>query len=382
VTESESSGDGVYAEVIEAIEAWDPESDGLDWDDATFDALARRVFRYQWESDERYRDFCERRGRGPSSIESYRDIPAVATEVFKHVDLGSTDDPVRTFRTSGTTTGVRGRHAFETLRAYRTSLHPPFVRFCNPERSSIRMLVCAPPPEVLPESSLSFMLGELVDRWGDSGSAFFADGGEGSTARMEFDFDGFAGALDRAERDGVQTMVLGTAFGLAAFFDCRNGSWELPGGSRLMETGGFKGRFENVTKDEFYGECVDRLGVDRGRCVAEYGMTELSSQAYTSNLADGSDPRPSERPFVAPPWARIEVVDPATMERLDCAGARGLVRWYDLANVGSVCAVQTSDLGEVAPGAGNGVFYIGRAEGASLRGCSLTAEEIASRSEP
>lgn len=376
---SEGSNPPIYGEVVEAIESWDPVEGPLDWSDERFDRLARRNFAFQFEHNAAYRSFCERRGVEPEDVETHREIPAVATEVFKHGDLGVASEPVRVFRTSGTTTGRRGRHPFETLEVYRASLHPSFVRFCNPDRMDLRMLVCAPGPEDDSESSLSFMLGDLVERWGDGASRFFVDRFDTEDAsERAFDFDGFAAALDRAEREEVPTMVLGTAFAFAEFFDRRDGDWTLPEGSRLLETGGFKGRERELTKDGLYRAFAHRFGLDSDRCIGEYSMTELSSQAYTPGIAEtelAEECAPSERPFFGPPWARIEVVDPATLEVRDEPGARGLIRWYDLANVGSVCAVQTSDLGRVAEH--GGVVHLGRAEGASLRGCSLTAEEIA-----
>jgi hypothetical protein len=381
---SETSNPAIYGDVVEAIASWDPDDGPLNWSDERFDRIARRIFAYQFEHNATYRSFCERRGVGPEEVETHREIPAVATDVFKHVDLGVARDPVRTFRTSGTTTGRRGRHPFETLEVYRASLHPPFVRFCNPERAEMRMLVCAPRPADEPDSSLSFMLGELIERWDDGAGKFFVGRPEpGDGADRSFEFDAFASALDRSEREKVPTMVLGTAFAFAEFFDRYNGNWNLPEGSRFLETGGFKGRTRELTKDDLYGAFEDRFGLDRCRGISEYSMTELSSQAYTPGIAElelAEDCLPSERPFRGPPWARIEVVDPATLEILEEPGERGLIRWYDLANVGSVCAVQTSDLGRVAER--GGVVHLGRAEGAEMRGCSLTAEEIAGDSNP
>jgi hypothetical protein len=102
-------------------------------------------------------------------------------------------------------------------------------------------------------------------------------------------------------------------------------------------------------------------------------MTELSSQAYTDNLVRNVSWE--EGWFALPDWARVEVVDPLTLEPLpNDREQQGLIRWYDLANVDSVLAVQTSDLGIRRP---DGRFrLLGRASDAELRGCSLTIEEI------
>ena len=363
----------IYNTIADRIDDWRPVDGRRRWSDRRFDRLARLVFRHQFTENEPYRQFCERRGVDPKTLEHYREIPAVATEVFKRTDLTCGGPVERTFRTSGTTTGDRGRHLFRTLDLYRRAIHPPFRRYCNPEEMTFRMGIVAPSPDQLPDSSLSFMLGELVDRWGDEESGFFADDDDGELA---FDFDGLAGFLDAAADDGACVLLFGTAFGFAEFFDATDETWNLPEGSRVIETGGFKGRTKELSKSDLYDQFADRLGVDSRRCLGEYSMTELSSQAYTAAMVrrDEAERPPDQRGFYPPPWARIEIVDLETLEITDAPRETGLIRWYDLANVGSVCAIQTADLGYRTDH--GGVVLEGRADDAPLRGCSLTAEEL------
>ncbi|MFP4597956.1 MAG: hypothetical protein ACLFVJ_06880 [Persicimonas sp.] len=173
-------------QLIEEIHKWNALQDPLEWPDEQFTALARPIFREQFEKNAPYRSFCEKRGVGPEDIGTYRDIPAVPTDVFKHVRLTTADEPVRTFRTSGTTLGRRGEHHFGTLEAYRASLVGPFKRFCVPDTEEIRMLIVAPSGTDLPDSSLSFMLDELVDRFGDDKSAYFIEKDESDELEMRF----------------------------------------------------------------------------------------------------------------------------------------------------------------------------------------------------
>ncbi len=367
------SYDEAQSEIIEAIETWDAVEGPLEWPDDEFTRLAGEVFRTQFENNAPYRSFCEKRGVEPNSIRSYRDIPAVPTDVFKHVRLTTTDAPVRTFRTSGTTVGERGEHHFGTLEVYQASLVGPFKRFCVPDTDQIRMLIVAPSGSDLPDSSLSFMLDELLERFGDADSGYFV---RQTDEGLEMAFDELGRALDQAEADGVVTMLLGTAFGFAEFFDANDRNWQLADGSRVMETGGFKGKSREISRDELYELFEARLGVPEPRCVSEYSMTELSSQAYTDDLFDNLQHGVSHRVGVlqTPPWARVEIVDPLTFEPIDEADTQGLIRWYDLANTESVIAVQTSDLGVLVEG--GGFKLLGRAPQAQLRGCSLTIEEI------
>ena len=128
----------------------------------------------------------------------------------------------------------------------------------------------------------------------------------------------------------------------------------------MMLTGGYKGRAREVDADDLLEMIAARLGLDAPQVVPEYGMTELTSQAYG-------------RPFVAPPWLRLRVVDVDTGKDLK-AGETGLVAFFDLLNLDNVSALLTGDLGTLDD-AGR-LTLLGRAEGAVLRGCSLTAEAL------
>ena len=162
-----------------------------------------------------------------------------------------------------------------------------------------------------------------------------------------------------------------TAFALVHvldYMDTEQLRCALPPGSRVMETGGYKGRTRALPQAELYAWVTDRLGVADSHIVNEYGMCELSSQWYDTTLADaGAGRAAAPRRKVGPPWVRARVMDPETGgEAAD--GAVGLLRLYDPMNRGSVCCVQTEDLGRRVPGA---FEILGRASAAELRGCSL-----------
>ena len=173
-----------------------------------------------------------------------------------------------------------------------------------------------------------------------------------------------------------------SAFALVALLDAlaeRNANLALPAGSRIMETGGFKGRTRVVERATLYREASARLGIPLDAIVAEYGMTELSSQYYDDPAGrDHIEPRVK----VAPPWLRAIVVDGDG--RPVPEGVVGAIRHVDLANRGSVIAVETEDLGALVAGAtphtsGRRLVLFGREQGAELRGCSLDAETLLAR---
>ena len=132
---------------------------------------------------------------------------------------------------------------------------------------------------------------------------------------------------------------------------------ELPTGSRVMETGGYKNRSRTLPKAELHSLITDYLGIYADSITCEYGMSELSSQAYDT----------MEHQFHFPPWACVQIISPETgAEVMD--GETGLIRIFDLANVFLVAAIQTEDLGVRR---GSGFELIGRAALAEARGCSL-----------
>ena len=146
----------------------------------------------------------------------------------------------------------------------------------------------------------------------------------------------------------------------------------LPAGSRVMETGGYKGRSRAIPKTELHSLITKRFGVSAAQIVCEYGMSELSSQAYDAEVRDEKgEARGSERIFRLPLWARFQVVSPETGKEV-AEGATGLLRIFDLANVYSVLAIQTEDL---AVRRGDGFELLGRAERSEPRGCSLMPGE-------
>jgi hypothetical protein len=160
--------------------------------------------------------------------------------------------------------------------------------------------------------------------------------------------------------------LLGTAFSFVHVIDA---GWEplrLPKGSFLLETGGFKGRSREVAKPELYRSLSRLFGVPQRDIWNEYGMTELSSQAYARGAAGEHR---------LPPWTKLVAVDPATGKVLP-PGRRGLARWIDLANVDGVLALETQDLAIRTRADGRAFKLIGRLPNLPRRGCSVPAEDL------
>jgi hypothetical protein len=183
------------------------------------------------------------------------------------------------------------------------------------------------------------------------------------------------GRLRAASRTGHPLLLLGTAFSFVHLLDYlveQDLRFELPPGSCVLETGGYKGRSRSLPKPALHALISERLGIPPDHIICEYGMSELSSQAYDSAipLSRNTQHATRNRPlFHFPPWARVQIISPETGCEV-AEGETGLIRVFDLANVYSVMAIQTEDLGIRR---GDGFALAGRAVRAEPRGCSLLA---------
>jgi len=334
--------------------------------DDAFDRLARDVFAYQYAASAPYRRYCDRFEVTPACISHWTQIPALPTSAFAPLRLACFP-PERarvTFFSSGTTRGERSRVELEHTALYDASLLTHFRALVLPDRARMRMIVLAPSSADAPHSSLSYMFSKISETFGTPQDGFFIKGDT-------LDFEGAVRALQSAQEP---VLVAGTAFGFVHFFDrceARDVRIALPAGSRIMETGGFKGKSRAVEREQLYGWFERVLGVARGWCTSEYGMCELGSQWYEPTIADtlaGQTPRFGLK--VGPHWARTTIVDPVSASPLS-KGASGLLRVFDLSNRGSVCALLTGDAACEADG---GFELLGRAPGEPPKGCSIAID--------
>jgi hypothetical protein len=345
-----------------------------------FGSLALELFTLQFKYNSAYRKICEGRKQTPRTVEHWTQIPAVPAAAFKELELTSLTPEERTavFHSSGTTEQKPSRHFHnaESLAVYEASLWKWFEQsiFLNSEfRIQKPELIClTPPPEYAPHSSLVHMFETVRQKMGGaSGPAsrnFF--GKISADGSWTLDFDAVVSALTDNLKLKIQNqkLILGTAFSLVHLLDYlveNNLHFELPKDSRVMETGGYKNRSRTMPKTELHALIKEQLDVSRENIICEYGMSELCSQAY-----DGVRPgraHSSSNAFHFPPWARVQIVSPETGREVT-EGETGLVRVFDLANVFSVAAVQTGDLGIRR---GDDFELIGRAPQTEPRGCSL-----------
>jgi hypothetical protein len=363
--------------------------------DEQFNCLALELFALQFANNSAYRALCEARRITPLIVSHWSQIPAVPTAAFKELEITCLAPAERTcvFHSSGTTEQRPSRHFHnaDSLSVYEASVWPWFaahvavdVRRLNSNGAKITgrmevdqslrkspatvgVVILTPPPAEAPGSSLVHMFNFIRLKLGAATGAFV--GRVGDNGAWVVDFDAARTAL--ASMESRPLLILGTAFSFVHLLDemsAQNLRFELPADSRVMETGGYKGRSRTLPKAELHALITDRFGVPASNIICEYGMSELSSQAYdAARLKSEGQSLKSGRVFHFPPWARVQIVSPETGHEVG-EGGTGLLRVFDLANVFSVLAIQTED---VAVRCSDGFELIGRAQLAEPRGCSL-----------
>ncbi len=283
---------------------------------------------------------------------------ALPTDVFRHARVAAhpPSQDVAVFRTSGTTANP-GEHFFRSLELYESAARLWASQLLFPGDARMRFVLMDTPR---PGSSLAHMVWSFTDWFSANGAAAAVPCDPNRPAEI-------AATIEAAVEDGP-VCLLGTSFAFVFAEDALRESgtrFQLPEGSRIMHTGGFKGRTREVDPAQMIEQLSARYGIPPSHVVAEYGMTELSSQAYETTLVQPSEPRRLR----FPPWVRATAVDPVTLE--PTGDAPGILRIEDLANLDSCGRIQTADL---ARREGDGWVLLGRAPGAVPRGCSLATE--------
>jgi hypothetical protein len=323
-----------------------------------FNSLATELFSLQRSNNLTFQKLCS--SRRIESVESWKQIRAVPTVAFKELEITSLAEPERkhVFLSSGTTqqTPSRHFHSDESLALYEESLTLWFDQNLA-QSPETKWVFLTPHSDAAPNSSLAHMFATIAAQQKPANVSFL---GIVEKDGWQLDASATIELLQNSQRDEQPVAILGTAFLFIHLLDEmeRLGvTVRLPNNSWAMETGGYKGRSRVIPKEELRGLMSKRLGIATSDIFGEYGMSELSSQAY--DRGDGV--------FRFPPWARALVISPTTGREAP-EGERGLIRVYDLANVWSVMAVQTEDVGIKV---GDGFQLCGRAAQAEARGCSL-----------
>lgn len=310
-----------------------------------FERAALEVFRHQYNNVSVYREFVHSTGGNEKKIVSAKQIPFLPIEFFKqHAihDNPSGSNPINYFTSSGTTDSSRSRHYVQDLNLYEKSFREGFKRVFGSVKNYV-VLALLPAYYSNRQSSLLHMVKDLIRTCGDPAGNFFNEKDE--TLKE---------ILNTLIKKKKKIILFGLPYALLDTLapDVKGGSY-----LHIVETGGMKGRAEEITREELHGQLCKKFGVKK--IYSEYGMTELLSQAWSSG--DGM--------FECPPWMQVRIRDLNDPMGYVEAGRSGAINVIDLANYHSCSFIATQDLGRMND---NGSFEVlGRVDHSDVRGCSL-----------
>lgn len=324
---------------------------GIDGQEA-FRECALETFRLQYALCPQYRQYAGLMEASPETVKDVADIPFLPIRFFKQYDIISSAEPdvvpQKIFFSSSTTGQMPSRHCVTDLSLYEKSFLAGFRHFYGaPEEYVILALL----PAYLERegSSLVYMADRLIKESGHPESGYYL-----------YDHDRLFSTLTELRRGDRKTLLLGVAFALLDFtekyrIEGPNDSWLT-----VMETGGMKGRREELTRAELHRRLSAGFGLSSVH--SEYGMCELLSQAYSAG--DGV--------FRTPPWMKVLIREINNPFKESAPGERGIIHIIDLANRNSCSFIETEDTGRAWP---DGTFTVeGRLQGSERRGCNMLIE--------
>jgi phenylacetate-coenzyme A ligase PaaK-like adenylate-forming protein len=311
-----------------------------------FRELALEIFRFQATENPVYKAYLDHLGIHSGEVKTLEAIPFLPVELFKkHRVISGKCDREVIFESSGTTGDGTSKHYVCDPELYRRSFTSAFRLFYG-DPSGNCILALLPSYLERKHSSLVYMASELISLSGHPASGFYLD-----------DFKGLVRQLEVLEKEQQPTLLLGVSFALLDLAE--NFPLELKN-TIVMETGGMKGRREEMTRGELHERLCLALRVES--IHSEYGMTELLSQSYSKKGGI----------FRTPPWMKVLIRDPYDPFGMIPNGRSGGINIVDLANLYSCSFIATQDIGKLT--SDGGFEVLGRFDNSDIRGCNLMLE--------
>lgn len=325
-----------------------------------FQQKCLETFRYQYENVEVYRKFVGFLDIDHHAITSVETIPFLPIEMFKnHRVTDRTLSASDYFQSSGTTQMNRSKHYIADFSLYEASIYHSFRQFIGVPEDYV-FLGLLPNYSENPHSSLIYMVDYLMKKSGKPENGYFL-----------YNHDELIKLLNQLSSENKKVLLFGVSFALLDFLEfCAGQSLEIIKSERLtvIETGGMKGRKEEMTKDELLK--ILQNGFKTQKIYSEYSMTELLSQAYSLG----------ENLYETPSWMRVMIRNTEDPFSYMDAGRTGAINIIDLANRHSCSFIATQDLGKIVEGAEvspasllrkDRFQVLGRIDHSDIRGCSL-----------
>jgi hypothetical protein len=358
------------------------------YDEAYFEKLFVDLALFQYTRNEVYKKYVDSVG-GPDKIfEGWRQVPALPVSLFKEWDsIGEVrsfkhHSDERVWHSSGTTGSKVSKTFLANTRIYDDVIKTLWLKHNrgSSEEHPLHTIRMIPDGITWPNSSLAhfFDIGEKAEATSWDGGVEIA-----TWNRFSLNFGRIISILDHSMEDGIPIRLLGTSYAIVQLFEFmeeKKLAFRLPGGSSIIDTGGYKGIVKDRTRREFLLQAQLLLDIPHYLCKNEYGMSEMTSHFWSGSERVGLAPDDYESTleewWEVPPWVRVRMVSPFTMKD----DPNGVAAFYDLANVWSVCALLTEDLGIVRTEKDGQQWFrpLGRLKGAEDKGCSIGAERAMS----
>lgn len=315
--------------------------------EATFENIALSVFQYQAQGNPVYKYYLELRKINPVYVKSLHEIPFLPIDFFKtHVVKTGSWEGDTLFTSSGTTGLKTSTHRVKDINFYLMNARLCFEHFFEPV-DNYHFLALLPSYLEQQNSSLVAMMDYFMKVSGSSNSGFYLN----DLSKLVEDIE----ELKKTSQKKI--VVFGVTF---ALLDLAEKHAPDLGDCLVFETGGMKGRRNEITREELHR--ILKRGFKVDQIYSEYGMTELFSQAYTRGGTH----------FNCTPWMRVLARDSNDPFQVGLVNKSGALNVIDLANIHSVAFIETGDLGRVWK---DGSFEVlGRLDYADIRGCNLLAE--------
>jgi len=305
--------------------------------------MALKVFRFQYENNAVYRQFCELLRVEKGSVKALKAIPFLPIQFFKSHDVLSDENPVQeVFTSSGTTGMITSRHLVTDVTLYEESYRKAFSEFYG-NIEDYAVLALLPSYQERQGSSLIYMVEDLIKLSNNSNSGFYL-----------YNHDELVAKLIELEEQEQNVILIGVTYALLDLIEKRKFNFS---NTIVMETGGMKGKRKEMIREELHQQLCDGFGVSV--IHSEYGMTELLSQAYS--LGNGI--------FECPAWMNVLIRDTEDALTYVDSGKTGGINVIDLANINSCSFIATQDLGKKYPN--NSFEVLGRFDNSDIRGCNL-----------
>jgi len=308
-----------------------------------FDKIALKVFRFQYENNLVYREFCDFLKTDVQKVKSIQQIPFLPIQFFKSHSVVSSTNPIQTtFTSSGTTGMITSKHLVTDVSIYEESYRKGFSQFYGNIEDYV-VLALLPSYLEREGSSLIHMVDDLIQLSNQPESGFYLH-----------NYDELIAQLIQLDQAGQNVILIGVTYALLDLIEKHTFQLE---NTIIMETGGMKGKRKEMIREELHQQLCKGFGVTA--IHSEYGMTELLSQAYS--LGEGI--------FECPSWMQLLVRDTEDALSYVREGKTGGINVIDLANINSCSFIATQDLGKKYA---NGSFEVlGRFDHSDIRGCNL-----------